>query len=63
MAAIKRHPAGLSGLGEMYLHGAAVPQDFHKAAEYFTEASRKGFSEALFNLGTMRFRTLTAENL
>jgi TPR repeat protein len=40
-------------LGELYLDGNAVPQDFAKARSYLTEAGRRGDARAALDVGRM----------
>ena len=43
----------LTALGNAYVNGQGVPQDFTKAADYFKHAADAGFPPALFNLGLL----------
>ena len=40
-------------MGENYYYGRGVPQNYSKAAEYYTKAARYGRPEAQFRLGCM----------
>lgn len=46
-------PASVNKLGECYLEGLLVPQDYQKAVEYFTEGVRLGSADSGVNLGRM----------
>lgn len=40
-------------LGELYVEGQVVPQDYKKAFEWYSKAANQGNSEAQNNLGAM----------
>ena len=46
--------AAMTLIGELYLQGLGLPQDFERAAEWFALAARLGDPAAHFALGTMR---------
>jgi len=48
-------PKAQSELGEMYLSGKGVPQDFKEAANWYMKAARKGYAQAQFSLGNLYF--------
>ena len=50
-AAEAGHPAAMFNTGAGYMEGAAIPQDFVKAAEWFEKAAALGLAQANTNLG------------
>lgn len=47
------HGAGQFQLGNMYLSGKGVTQDYHRAVLWFCKAAEQGFVYAQYNLGLM----------
>jgi TPR repeat protein len=48
-------------LGVIYANGFGVPQDYHKAREWFFKSALQGDAESMFNLGVSHDRGLGAE--
>jgi hypothetical protein len=52
-SAAQEHPQAQAELGESYLNGRGVVQDFPRAAEWFEKAAYNGVASAMYELGKM----------